>query len=64
MGEVSISVKNAEYKDTVKIKEGQGDDEYIIPRHSQFQTPINLISVYGEQESRCSNDDIEERWAG
>ena len=52
MGGVSFSGKSCEYKDTVKIKEGQDNDEYLITRHSQFQTPINIISLYGEQEGK------------
>ena len=63
MGGVSISVKNCEYKDTVKIKEGLDNDEFLITRHSQFKIPINIIALYGEQESRCSTQEIEERWA-
>ena len=63
MGGVSISVKGCEYKDTVKIKEGLDNDEFLITRHSQFIIPINVISLYGEQESRCSTQEIEERWA-
>ena len=34
----------------------------MITRHSQFLTPINIINVYGEIESRASTKDIEERW--
>lgn len=63
MGGVSISVKNSEYKDTVKIKEGLNDDEFLVTRHSQFKIPMNIIAVYGEQECRCPKKDIEERWA-
>ena len=63
MGGVSTSVRNDEYKDAVKIKEGLENDEFLITRHSQFQIPINIIALYGEQEGRCHTQDIEERWA-
>ena len=46
----------------VAAGEGENDDEFLITRHSQFQTPINVINVYGEIESRSSNKEIEERW--
>ena len=44
------------------MKDGQEKDEYIITRHSQFNPPINIVNIYGEQESRSQNKDIEERW--
>ena len=46
----------------MKIKEGDNDDEYLITRHSNFKTPLNLINVYGEQESRVSATDVQDRW--
>ena len=49
-------------KYTLKVKDGPLNDEYIITRHSQFSPPINIINVYGEQENRTHNTDIEERW--
>ena len=47
---------------TVKVKEGEGNDEFIITRHSQFLTPVNIINVYGESECRTRNNEIEERF--
>ena len=47
---------------TLKIKEGENDDEFLITRHSQFATPINVVNIYGEQEGRSTNDDIKSRW--
>ena len=47
----------------MKVDEGENDDEFIITRHSQFLRPINVFNVYGEQESRNKNHEIEERWS-
>ena len=44
------------------MKYGEGDDEFIITRSDQFCVPINVINLYGEQESRTSNDEVENRW--
>jgi hypothetical protein len=46
----------------MKIKEGDNDDEYLITRHSNFNTPLTLINVYGEQESRVSATDVQDMW--
>ena len=46
----------------MKIKEGVNADEYLITRHSNFKTPLNLINVYGEQESRVSTTEVQDRW--
>jgi hypothetical protein len=34
----------------------------MITRHGQFKKPINIINVYGEQEGRNKNQEVEERW--
>ena len=44
------------------MKEGDDDDEFLITRHSQFVTPVNIINIYGEQECRSSNDVVQKRW--
>ena len=44
------------------MKYSEGDQEYIITRHGQFCKPINIINIYGEQESRTGNDEVENRW--
>ena len=61
MGGIATCVKNAEAKDALKIIEGV-DNEYLVTRHSQFLVPINLINVYGEQERRCSVDELRNNW--
>ena len=51
MGGVATLVNSCHKESFMKIKEGDNDDEYLITRHSNFKTPLNLINVYGEQES-------------
>ena len=62
MGGVATCVDAREASNTVSIKYGEDEDEYIVTRHSQFVVPINVINLYGEQESRAGNDEIEGRW--
>ena len=62
-GGCSISVVNAMKQETVKVKEGINDDEYIIVRIETFAFPINIVSYYGEQESRSGgNDKVLDKW--
>ena len=62
MGGISTSVTNKDAMHTLKVMEGVDDDEFIITRHSKFIIPINCVHIYGEQEGKCSKDDIQERW--
>ena len=59
---ISTSVCQRDSNHTLKVKDGQENDEYVITRHSQFNPPISIINVYGEQESRTDRKDVEERW--
>ena len=36
--------------------------EFIITRHAQFSSPINVMNIYGMQEGRNTNVEIEDRW--
>ena len=58
MGGVATLVNSCHKEDFMKIKEGVNDDEYLITRHSNFKTLLNLINVYGEQESRVSTTEV------
>ena len=62
MGGVATAVRIDEKIATIKVDEGIDKDEFIWTRHSQFRTPINIINIYGEIESRYSKKEIEERW--
>ena len=57
---VATCVSNKEAANTIGMKYGEGDDEFIIT--SQLCVPIHVITLYGEQESRTSNDEVESRW--
>jgi hypothetical protein len=51
MGGVSVSVKSEDAQNSLKICEGEGDNEYIVTRHSQLYPAINIVNVYGCQKS-------------
>ena len=62
MGGISTSVKDDEAQYVVKTVEGLNQDEFMITRHANFINPINVINIYGEQESRVKEIEIENRW--
>ena len=62
MGGVATFVQIKDKDNFVKLSEGFQNDEYLITRHSNFVLPVNIINIYGEQESRCSKSDVEDRW--
>ena len=61
-GGVATCVKVKDRQHTLKVHEGVEGQEFLITRHNQFATAINVINLYGNVESRSSNDKIEERW--
>ena len=61
-GGISTSVANKDSVDCLKVTEGSEDNEFIVTRHGQFATPVNVINIYGEQESRISCDKIQDKW--
>ena len=63
MGGVATLISEEIKDSVVKVKEGIENDEYLIKRHTNFLRPLNIINIYGEQESRSSKQEIEERWA-
>ena len=62
MGGVVTAISKVESQFCLKVEEGENKDEYIVTQHGQFMKPINIINVYGEQEGRNKNHEIEERW--
>ena len=62
MGGVATCISNKEASNALKVAEGVSEDEYIITRHSQFRTPINIVNIYGETESRSTKAEIKDRW--
>ena len=61
-GGIITSVKQDEAKECLKVSEGKNTNEFIITRHSKFQTPINIINVYSCQENRTGVNQIREQW--
>ena len=62
MGGIATAVDIKEAKHALKVVEGENDNEYLITRHGQFVTPINMMNIYGQQEGTSSKDDIRRRW--
>ena len=46
----------------MKVTEGKEEDEYIVTRFDNTMPPINIFNVYGQQESRTSDAEIEKSW--
>ena len=55
-GGIATCVKDVHAKDTLQIFEGNDENEILITRHSQFNFVINLINIYGCQESRVTSE--------
>ena len=63
MGGVSTSVEDSLRASTVKVKESlEEDDEYIITRLDHCIPPLNIINIYGQQESRAGKEAILGSW--
>ena len=62
MGGIATLVKESESGHALKTSAGSNDNEFLVVRLSQFHVPINVITIYGQQESRSRVDDIERRW--
>ena len=61
-GGIATCVTSKDAMHALKVFEGGNDNETLITRHSQFSIPLNIINIYGEQESRTSNEKIQEKW--
>ena len=46
----------------MKVSEGRDDYEYIVTRFNHTVPPINMVNIYGTQESRTTDSDIEKSW--
>ena len=55
-------MKLSDAPNAIKIEEGKGNNEFVVTRHGQFQTPINVINFYGQQECRETKETIERHW--
>ena len=62
MGGVATAVANSLKNNTVKVGEGQNEDEYLITRVDHIYPPINVINVYEGQESRMTTKEVFDSW--
>ena len=44
---------------TEKVNEGTERNEIFVTRHSQFEVPVNVINMYGQQECRMTKELID-----
>ena len=61
-GGISTSVLLNDAPHSVKVDEGRDENEFVITRHSQFEVPVNVLNMYGQQECRMKKEKIEEQW--
>ena len=61
MGGIATAIREKYAIDTLKVSEGVSE-EYLVTRHAQFDPAINVINLYGAQESRQTYDEIREGW--
>ena len=62
MGGVAVLVKESDSSNVIKAAEGSDENEFLVTRHNQFSVPINVMTLYGEQESRTKVDKINKNW--
>ena len=48
--------------DTTKVAEGTDGDEYLIKRLDHVIPAINIVKIYGDQESRVGKESILSSW--
>ena len=61
-GGVATVIANYLKPETVKVTEGKEGDEYIFSRLDHVIPAINIVNIYGQQESRTSKDEITASW--
>ena len=61
-GGVSTIIANHVKHNTMKVTEGKEDNEYIVTRFDNTTPAINIINVYGQQEFRNSDVELEKSW--
>ena len=62
MGGVATAVQNYLKTHTVKVMEGEEDDEFMITRLDHINPPLNIVNIYGGIETRMENQEILESW--
>ena len=61
-GGVATVIANYLKPNTMKVTEGREGDEYIVTRFDNTTPPINVVNIYGQQEAKTDNDEIEKSW--
>ena len=61
-GGITTSVLESDSPNCLRVEEGINQNEFLVTRHSQFETPINIINIYGQQECRLSKEEIDAHW--
>ena len=62
MGGVCTAVDNRLKSKMVTVKEGENEDEYLITRLEHVKPALNIVNIYGGQESRMEKQEILESW--
>ena len=62
MGGVVTLVKNNLKAHTIKVKEGEEKDEFLITHLDHTNPPIKIVNIYGGIEERMDNQDLLETW--
>ena len=58
MGGVCTAVRNEWKPHTVKISEGENEDEYLVTRLDNIKPAVNIINVYGKIEDRMADLEV------
>ena len=61
-GGVATVIANHLKHNTMKVVDGREGDEYNITRFDHTNPAINILNIYGSQEARTNNDEIEKSW--
>ena len=61
-GGVATVIANHLKSNVMKVAEGREGDEYIITRFDHTIPAMNIVNMYGQNESRTDNDEIEKTW--
>ena len=61
-GGVATVVSNYLRPYTVRVCEGKEQDEYIITRLDHVIPAVNIVNIYGQQESRTDREQIMNSW--
>ena len=59
---VCTAVQNALKPQTVKIKEGENGNEFLVTRIDKVKPAINIINVFGKTEDRMEDIEVLESW--